>query len=671
MPTDVNVDEDDQFDPPDEGAEEDSGPELSPEERFKKNLAALARVEPSLHAELVNYKPVSRLVFDEDGNPNVAYQDFMLYPDGQQKYLDDQLKSYVSHAYRMTMNSVGDGAGLDLHSKDWFDSFTKRVDDSGLTFTHMPYRENAYFAIVLGIGLGGHIETVLERTGCRVLVLIEPNLDFIYHSLSVFDWVGLLEKYKDRGVFYILRRDSPTTLSEEIKSMFRMHNPASLDGTVVFQHYSSTIFSEIHKKMNDTLRTAVMGLGFFQDEVNMIGQTYKNLGEGKSRVIKRLEERPGLPAFIVATGPSLDKLIPFLKENQDKAAIFSCGTSIHILMKNGIKPDFWVMAERGYGAYTVIRDANEDFDLSDVRFVGSTTVFPEMPKLFKEAIYFLRPGLSVAPLFARSRDQIATIPDPMAANAGLSFALHVGFREVYFIGVDTGSRRQDRGHAAGSWYEQQLSGQQLITNLDLPVPGNFGGTVWTLPVYQWSRESLEKLIEIQRGRVFYNLGDGALIKGAAPLHPKACKLKAPEITKAELVTRLIESCPVYSTTDFEMAWEQGAVIDRLSEFCEKLKDVVRQNENCDDFEYIRETSRMLRPAHADDAVCMLFRGTVFTVLTVYEYYANRAIDPDERVTMYQLFVEEYCELLDSMRDRAVEIFLGLEEGEPWEDEFIK
>jgi len=643
---------------------------LSPEQLFERNLAAFATAAPDMHAVMVNHKPVSRLVYDENGDANVEYQDFSLYPEGSQKYVANQIDSYAAHSMRLTMSNIGDGSGLDLHSKEFHERMSEKFDQSGFRYAQKPFRDSSYFAIVLGIGLGGHIDTIVEKTQCRVLILVEPNFDLIYHSLSVYDWVKLFDTMRGRGAIRIFRENDITALSNLTRSLFRHYNPTGLDGTLVFQHYQSTIFQELTKGISDIMRTAVMGLGFYQDEVNMIGQTYKNLENGKARVIRRINDAPGLPAFIVATGPSLNNLIPFLKANQDKAVILCCGTSLHVLLKNGITPDFWVMAERNYAAHRVIRDAAEEYDISKIRFAGSTTVFPKTPEMFKEAIYFFRPGLSVAPLFSHADEQVVEVPDPLAANAGLAFATHVGFREVYFLGVDTGSKLKDRRHADGSWYEGEAEEDRPDKNMSLPVPGNFGGTVWSIPVYQWSRENLENLISFQRGRVFFNLGDGALIKGATPLHPKAAKIKAPSEDKETLVTRLVETCPYYTEHDFEQAWEKTAIIDELPGFCERLKKPLEDEQDCDDFHYIHQTAAILRPGEIDDPLGMLLRGTLFTSIIAFEYYANRAVDLDERRTMYDIFKQEYFTLLDALRDRAIEVFSGLEDGEPWEEEFV-
>jgi hypothetical protein len=66
----------------------------------------------------------------------------------------------------------------------------------------------------------------------------------------------------------------------------------------------------------------------------------------------------------------------------------------------------------------------------------------------------------------------------------------------------------------------------------------------------------------------------------------------------------------------------------------------------------------------------LLRGTVFTAFTAFEFYANRAVDDEERRTMFDIFREEYDDMLDHLRDRAIEVFSGLEDGDPWDDEFV-
>src|SRR5690606_32739099 len=136
---------------------------------------------------------------------------------------------------------------------------------------------------------------------------------------------------------------------------------------------------------------------------------------------EQLDVPPDVPAFVVGTGPSLDGLLGFIKENQDKAVIFACGTAIDPLLANGLQPELWVMMERDPAILPQAGETSAMFDVSEVRYAGSTTIYPGVPDFFEEAIYFFRPGLSSTPLFAQHQGQVARVPDPLAANAGLSF----------------------------------------------------------------------------------------------------------------------------------------------------------------------------------------------------------------------------------------------------------
>ena len=52
-------------------------------------------------------------------------------------------------------------------------------------------------------------------------------------------------------------------------------------------------------------------------------------------------------------------------------------------------------------------------------------------------------------------------------------------------------------------------------------------------------------------------------------------------------------------------------------------------------------------------------------LAINQIYANRLIDPLERDVQRQIFIEEYCKLVDRLRDNALEIFKKLEDGMTW------
>ena len=639
----------------------DDEPVLSGQELFDKNAETFLELMPHVCSAIKNHKPISKLIHLENGEPTVDFNGTLVYERGAITEAKEQIDKYAVHAERLTIEGIRSDS-LDPHARPAFDKLSQKFGASGFKVSKTLMIDESYFLIMIGVGLAQHLDAVVEKTKCRVLILIEPNVDLIHQSWYVYDWRPLIERMIDRGGIEIEIGSNVTNIVANLHTVFRQYNPMGLDGSTVFRHYHTNILSEIGREFRERVNTALMGLGFFQDEVNMIGQTYKNLEHGKSRLVQAQAEQPGIPCMIVGNGPSLDDLIPTIRENAENAVIFACGSAITTLVEHGITPDFWVMSERVREVLTMVEDLAEIFDTKTVTFIGSSTVFPGVTDYFDDYILFLRPGLSTAPIFKTRDDQVLVIPDPVAANSGLSVALHLGFREFYFMGVDAGSKFKDRGHAKGGFYERT---GDYLKELPLSCPGNFGGTVWTTSVLTWSRENLEKLMGPASGRTFYNLSDGALIKYAKPLHHKVAKFHPPKQPKKEIVEKLTKNCAIYTKEEFEEQWDKAAIIDRLPGYCEELKSAVN-DDDMNDLLYAKQLAHLLESAKTASGMAMCVRGTLFSFLVAFEFLNNRFVDPDEREAGKKIFKEEFSTLVDTISGRAIEMFLSLEDGEPWE-----
>lgn len=635
---------------------------LDADEIFQRNVEAFEEFQPHLVPKIRDHKPISKLTYLENGEPAVEFGGETIYPRGAVTEAADQLKNYTQYAKKLQLGGVFEGT-LDPHAEKAFTKVRERYNESGFKFAASTVKEESYFLLVFGVGLAQHLDALMERTKCRVLYLIEPNIDLMHQSWHVYDWRPLLERMTERGGIEIEVGTMVKNIVSNLHLIFRQYNPTGLDGATVFRHYKTSITEEIERTFSDKLATSLMGLGFFQDEMNMLGQTYKNLETGTTRLVQRRTKSPHIPCMIVGNGPSLDKLLPTIKENQENAVIFACGSAITILVENDIKPDYWIMTERVKDVLTMVQETAEIFDTKQVTFIGSSTVFPGVTDYFDDCILFLRPGLSPMPTFKTREDQVLSIPDPLAANSGMSVAIHLGFREFYLMGVDAGSKFKDRGHAKGGYYANRDDHLKVLT---IPGPANFGGTVYTTSVLQWSRENLEKLMASSRGRTFYNMSDGALIEYAMPMHFKAAKFSSPDRPKAEIVAELTSSCPIYTKEEFEEKWDEAAIIDRLPEFCDELRAIVREDD-LSDYRYLRDITEKLEPVKTSSPIAMMLRGTVFGLLIACEFLNNRFIDHNEYEASKKIFKEEFDTLLASLSDRGVEVFLGLEDGEPWED----
>ncbi|SVD21164.1 uncharacterized protein METZ01_LOCUS374018, partial [marine metagenome] len=287
-----------------------------------------------------------RLEVDEDGVADTEFNDQYFYNKKTEQYVADQLRAFWKNPSRICLNTLSPES-FDEYSGKFLHNLLLRSTELEMEFAPSAVTEETYFLLIFGVGLGGHIDPLVERINCHVLMLVEPNLEFIYHSLEVYDWAALFERFEERnGTVKILIGGNPDGLAMEIRVTVRNSNPCSLDGMYVFSHYNNAVFVQTSLIVLRDRDLMLSGLGFVDDEIMMIKNAHASLYPGTAQVYLRPTASPvGLPVFIVGSGPSLDRDMPFLKKNADKAIILSCGSAIRPLLVNGIVPDFLIEVE--------------------------------------------------------------------------------------------------------------------------------------------------------------------------------------------------------------------------------------------------------------------------------------------------------------------------------------
>ena len=109
--------------------------------------------------------------------------------------------------------------------------------------------------------------------------------------------------------------------------------------------------------------------------------------------------------------------------------------------------------------------------------------------------------------------------NPVVANTGLSFAMYLGFKNIYLFGVDNGKAVDGMHHSKDSIYKVNNDSDKEVGYESAPISGrrlegNLGGQVESNDVFASANHQLEKLIAHYDDRTVYNVGDGAKIEGA-------------------------------------------------------------------------------------------------------------------------------------------------------------
>lgn len=393
------------------------------------------------------------------------------------------------------------------------------MDNGGVSAYHLP---SDFLPSLNLFGLGGGIFLqILAETYTKIhnFFIFEESFDLFRIACFFVDFALLFSKTEHRAGyiflesminrdyinhFFLTRKISTSIVRFELM-MYQTPLNQSARG-IVFEMHSQTL----------------RGWGTFEDE--MRGITNKLNFPLCPMLIE--PKRINAPICVIGNGPSLDFLFPFIKQNQDRMILFSCGTALKPLLNAGITPDFQIEIER----HDYLDDVLKAAPLGEIPLLCASVLDPKAKQLAKEIYLFERDGSSAAdlnsPLFK------VRFTAPYVGNAGASLASYLG-SDVILCGIDCGYKKGVKKHAQNSYYGEEKA--EIPQDAYL-VAGNFSNDIYSDALYSLSRTALEEAFRALKPFNILNLNDGAKITGAKAVHYQDFELKP--IDKAQEIRNL-------------------------------------------------------------------------------------------------------------------------------------
>jgi hypothetical protein len=210
----------------------------------------------------------------------------------------------------------------------------------------------------------------------------------------------------------------------------------------------------------------------------------------------------GLPALILAAGPSLDEALPYLGELRERALVISVDTALRSALRAGVEPDYTVVVDPQYWN---ARHLDRCY-APRCALVTEPAVWPSALRGRWRARYLCS---SLYPLGRYLEERCGKPKGALGAGGSVStsawdFARQLGCSPIYLAGLDL-SFPGGHTHARASLFEQRAlaEGERLRPASDAlfaamrggrpyRAPANDGGTVVSdrrLSLYAWWFES--------------------------------------------------------------------------------------------------------------------------------------------------------------------------------------
>lgn len=338
--------------------------------------------------------------------------------------------------------------------------------------------------LLLGFGLGYTAEYIREQYPDTPLVIIEPNTDI------------LLTAFKTRDLSFLL--NSPGLIFILDRSMDAIFNVLPL-----FPAKPQLIIPRAYREVEPDVAKALMEkLSLWEIKNNVNKATVQKFGKRwVNNIIHNrhyLLSTPGIgslagsfssiPALVLAAGPSLDDILPFLPALYDRCLIISVDTALRALLRTGIEPDFVIVVDPQYWNARHL----------DFCYPQKTCLVTEVgvyPSVLRHSFQHRLLCSSLYPLgnyLEKNLDYKGRIgAGGSVATTALDFALHLGARPIYIAGLDL-AYPDFKTHFTGALFEEKAF---ITSNRFLPAesqsfcnlmsaqpfyaPNAIGGTVLT------------------------------------------------------------------------------------------------------------------------------------------------------------------------------------------------
>lgn len=372
---------------------------------------------------------------------------------------------------------------------------------------------------VYGLLGGLFLEFIRERgVFFHSLLIFEEDVEMFRISCYFVDYPALFASVS-QGACYLFVKDLVNRFF--IRSFFARQKITNNFLRLEISLYDSPKMDSAKQIINEEYASNARGWGSFEDEMVGIGNTLQNLPDKKKKNYFLVNpKRVDMPICVVGNGASLDENLTFIKENQERMIIFSCGTALKPLKSYGIEPDFQIEIERTDYLHEYLEPV-----LGKTPLLCGNMVNPRALNLAKERYLFMRGGSASGYMF--KSPYVMEFCAPFVGNAGFGLAAQLG-NEVLMCGLDCGYIKGRSKHASGSAYGEE---EASIPAGTMRVRGNFEHEVYSDALYLLSAQTFTQAINTLKPKVVLNLSEGAYIEGARPTKPHEFTLKANKKSK--------------------------------------------------------------------------------------------------------------------------------------------
>lgn len=439
--------------------------------------------------------------------------------------------------------------------------------------------------VFLGFGLGyGAVAFAKEYTS-KTLVLIECNPEWFLLALSAIDFTPVFEHQS-----LVLLVGAPQQTIISVLEKIGLQNCCFFKTKSHIAHNEQYFINLENLIERNRQKKEINDRTLEKFSMLWLKNMCRNLdiAGGLDGVARYFGAFAGMDACVIAAGPSLDDVLPYIKEIQKRTLIVCVDTALRACLNAGVQPDFIVIVDPQYWNIRHL----DGLAAPESRIITELAVYPPVfrfqckEKLLCSSIYPLGKYIEKQ---VKPRGELGA--GGSVVTTAWDFARQCGCRRIFMAGLDLGFPER-KTHFKGSTFEERShrlserlhpaetdSFNALYGAYPYEVSNYEGGKVLTdkrMALYAWWFES--KCLEFPEVKTCTLCPKGVGIPGITPVSiEEVLKIKDISAEKAAVLGKP-------SKTDFaaQKAAFQKALQTAKDELYEMLKSAKKAQRICKD-----------------------------------------------------------------------------------------
>ncbi|HIJ90242.1 MAG: DUF115 domain-containing protein [Desulfobulbaceae bacterium] len=451
-------------------------------------------------------------------------------------YIEDNLallKEHHPQVWQTVMDYADEPLGEFQPAEDGNQNLIVRKEDGEEIFLHdtrSPLAELAdYYNLVpenaagvvmfIGMGLGySPLAMLHSRKHIHHLAVLEPETGIFIQALHALDLTFLIT---NRRVSIAIGPDidalaflAPMSRALQLESFYILrHTPCFRIAPETYMAIYDEIFKYGNAYNTGGNTTTVHGAKFINNRLRHLSAIHHQ------QLLEHLKDTfAGVPAIIVAGGPSLNKNIHLLSQAKGKAVIIAADTVLPALLAHGVTPDFTSCIDMDDITFEkIVAVAPEATNTS---LVCSAWVTSSVTKNFpaRQVYWTFMAGHMEMWLNHLLGGKILTTGAGTVAHMNFLAASLLGCSPIVFVGQDLAFSEQG-SHALHASLTTNDSQKGLFARQEiLFADGYGGGKVPTSRSFLGFKHHLEQAMTAEKDRQFINATEGGVrLEGAEEL----------------------------------------------------------------------------------------------------------------------------------------------------------